>query len=176
MSQITDQELENLWRDPNFSGSFRGVEAFKILLKTDLNIEASENQIRRVLHKIPTYVLHQKRKRILERRHYDVRFYGETVQMDIGFMFKFENYTCFLLLIDIFSLKLFVQPLHSKKSEEVLLAFKKIFSQFDAKIHVLESDQGSEFFNKQFQSFVQKEKIVHKKKFGLHKGSLIHFT
>ena len=40
-TNVTDKKLLELWRDPNFSGSYRGIKTFKLLLKTDLNIDVS---------------------------------------------------------------------------------------------------------------------------------------
>lgn len=33
MTNISDQELLRLWKDPHFEGSFRGVLAFQKILK-----------------------------------------------------------------------------------------------------------------------------------------------
>jgi len=100
MSTITDERLLELWRDPNFSGSYRGIKTFQILLKTDLDIDVSTKRLFSVLKKDKNYIMHQKPVRNFERRHYDVNFYGELCQMDLAVMFKFSNYICFLLLID----------------------------------------------------------------------------
>ena len=140
---VSDEKLLQLWRDPNFSGSFRGIKSFQILLKTDKNIDVSQAQLYQVLRKDPIFLIHQRPIRNINRRPYDVRFYGETVQADIAYMFPYENFLYFLLVIDCFSLKVFVQPLTSKSSSAVIKAFETIFEEFNAPIHVLETDRGS---------------------------------
>jgi hypothetical protein len=93
------------------------------------------------------FILHQRPIRNIERRPFDVKFYGQVCQSDLAFMFKFEDYNSFLLLVDLFSLKVFVQPLKSKSSQNVKIAFEEIFKDFQSDIHILETDRGSGFGN-----------------------------
>ena len=58
-------------------------------------------------------------------------------------MMKQGDYNSFLLLIDLFSLKIFVKPLKSKSSQEVKSAFEDIFTEFKSDIHIIETDRGS---------------------------------
>ncbi len=46
---ISDQKILELWRDPTFSGSYRGIRTFQLLLKTDLNIDISQNRLYSIL-------------------------------------------------------------------------------------------------------------------------------
>jgi hypothetical protein len=170
MSTITDERLLELWRDPNFSGSYRGIKTFQILLKTDLDIDVSTKRLFSVLKKDKNYIMHQKPVRNFERRHYDVNFYGELCQMDLAVMFKFSNYIYFLLLIDCFSLKMFVKPLKSKSSANVASALEEIFQEFGAPIHVLQSDRGKEFIG--CKDLFRKKKIVFRPKYGKNKASI----
>ena len=85
---VSDEEILKLWRDPNFAGSYRGVRAFQTLLKTDLNIDASEQRLLNILKTDPLFLMHQTPKRHFQRRKYNIHFYGELVQMDIAFMFS----------------------------------------------------------------------------------------
>ena len=170
MSTITDQKLIQLWRDPNFSGSYRGVRTFQILLKTDLNIEVPQSRLFKVLKKDKNYIMHQKPVRNFERRHYDVNFYGELCQMDLAVMFNYSGYIYFLLLIDCFSLKMFARPLKNKSSPTVSKALNEIFEEFGAPIHVLQSDRGKEFIG--CKKLFQEKNIVFRPKFGKNKASI----
>jgi hypothetical protein len=167
---ISDEKILELWRDPTFSGSYRGVKTFKILLKTDLNIDVSQKRLYSILKKDSNYLIHTKPKRNFERRHYDLHNYGELVQADIAQMFEFNHYKYFLLLIDGYSSKIFVECLKSKNSEEVSRAFSKIFKEFGAPIHVLETDRGKEFLGAAKKLF-KTEKIYYKQKFGRNKAN-----
>ena len=168
-NMVSDEQLLQLWRDPNFSGSFRGVKSFQILLKTDKNIDVSQARLYKVLKNDSIFLIHQRPIRQIERRPYDVRYYGETVQADIAYMFAYEKYLYFLLVIDCFSLKIFVQPLVSKSSTAVSKAFETIFEEFNAPIHVLETDRGTEFIGSK--KFFRQHNIVFKTKFGRNKAS-----
>lgn len=168
-NMVTDEKLLQLWRDPNFSGSFRGVKSFQILLKTDKNIDVSESRLYKVLGNDSIFLIHQRPIRNIERRPYDVRYYGETVQADIAYMFPYEKFLYFLLVIDCFSLKIFVQPLISKSSTAVSKAFETIFEEFNAPIHVLETDRGTEFTGSK--KFFRQRNIVFKTKFGRNKAN-----
>ena len=144
-TNVTDKKLLELWRDPNFSGSYRGIKTFKLLLKTDLNIDVSENRLYKVIKTDPIFITHQRPKRKIIRRSYDVNNYGELVQADIAYMFNYDNYKYFLLLIDCFSSKIFTVPLKSRDSQTVAKAFEEIFNEFKATIYELQTDRGKEF-------------------------------
>jgi hypothetical protein len=140
---LSDSELLSYWRNPDFSGSYRGGKTFQIFLKTDLGEDIPLNRIYKVLKTDKIFILHQKPIRNIDRRPFDVKFYGQVCQSDLDFMFKFEDFNSFLLLIDVFSLKIFVQPLKSKSSQNVKNAFQQIFKDFKSDIHILETDRGS---------------------------------
>jgi hypothetical protein len=144
---LSDSEILSYWRNPEFSGSYRGAKTFQILLKTDLGEDVSINRIYKLMKTDKIFILHQKPIRNIERRPFDVKFYGQVCQSDLAFMFKFEDYNSFLLLVDLFSLKVFVQPLKSKSSQNVKIAFEEIFKDFQSDIHILETDRGSGFGN-----------------------------
>jgi IS30 family transposase len=166
---LTDNEILTHWKNPNFSGSYRGAKSFQIALFTDFGEHISMYRIYKVLKSEPVFLIHQKPIRKITRRPFDVKFYGQVCQSDLAFMFKWEEYNSFLILIDVYSLKLFVQILKSKSAQNVKEAFQKIFKDFDAPIHVLETDRGSEFIG--CKKFFKDNKIVFKTKFGRNKAS-----
>jgi hypothetical protein len=86
--------------------------------------------------------MHLKPQRQFDRRQYDLHRYGELVQADIAYMFPYNNYKYFLLVIDCYSSKIFTCPLKSKDSKTVANAFAKIFEEFKADISVLQTDKG----------------------------------
>lgn len=169
MSKISDSKLLQLWKDPHFEGSFRGAKAFQTILKTNLNINVSERRLRNLFLTDKLYLIHQKR-RSTDRRKYDLNFIGELLQADLAYMFDYEGFKYFLLVVDCFSSKLFVEPLKDKSSASVTKAFKKIFSQFGTKIYKIESDRGSEFKGSTKVLF-KKQNIFFKRKFGQHKAN-----
>jgi hypothetical protein len=141
----------------------------QILLQTDMGEEVPLNRIRNVLKHEKIFIIHQKPVRNIQRRKFDVRFYGEVCESDIAYMFPWEKFIYFLLFIDIFSLKIFAEPLQSKTSKAVKAAFEQIFKKFNGQVHVLETDRGSEFIG--CKSFFKEKKIVFKTKTGNNKAS-----
>jgi hypothetical protein len=170
----TDNKILQLWRDPTFAGSYRGIKTFQILLKTDLNIDISEKRLYKIIKKDPIFLIHQKRRRNFLRRSYDLRFYGELVQADIAYMFPFSNFLYFLVLIDCFSSKIFVSPLKSKTSIAVRTAFEKLFQKFNSPIQELQTDQGKEFLG--CKNLFKQEKILFKLKYGKNKANFAEWA
>ena len=170
MSAISDQQILDLWRSPNFSGSYRGIKTFQILLKTDLNIDVSEVRLYKLLKTDPIFLIHQRRQRNFERRSYDIRNYGELVQADIAYMFDYEDFKYFLLVVDCFSSKVFTVPLKQKDSNTVANAFSQIFDEFNAKIYEIQTDRGKEFLGASKKLFQEKE-ILYRTKRGKNKAN-----
>ena len=167
---ISDQKILELWKSPYFSGSYRGIRTFQILLKTDLDIDVSQKRLYSVLKKDSTFLIHQKPNRKIDRRSYDLHNYGELVQADIAYMFDYSGYKYFLLAVDCYSSKVFTIPLKSKDSKVVAEAFKQIFSEFKSKIYEIQTDRGKEFLGSCKKVF-KEEKILYKTKFGKNKAS-----
>ena len=167
---ISDKKLLELWRSPNFSGSYRGIKTFQILLKTDLNIEVSQERLYKLLKTDRIFLIHQRSPKKFDRRSYDVRNYGELVQADIAYMFEYDQFKCFLLAVDCFSSKIFTVPLKSRDSKTVAKAFEKIFKEFSAQIYEIQTDRGKEFLGPCKQLFVTK-KILYRTKLGKNKAN-----
>jgi len=96
---VTDRKLLQLWRSPSFSGSYRGIKTFQILLKTDLNIDVTQDRLYRILKKDSIFLIHQRPQRNFLRRSYDLQNYGELVQADIAYMFEYDSFKYFLLIV-----------------------------------------------------------------------------
>jgi len=170
---LSDEDILKLWRDPTFAGSYRGVKTFQTLLKTDRNITISEKQILNALKTDPLYLIHQRPKRYFSRRKYNVHFYGELVQADIAYMFSDSetNQKYFLLLIDVFSFKIFTRALKDRSSESVAKALLEILKEFKEPIYEIQSDQGREFLGKNVKNLLKKHNIFWKFKYGKNKAN-----
>jgi transposase InsO family protein len=170
---ISDEEILKLWRDPTFAGSYRGAKTFQTLLKTDLNIDVSEKRILNALKTDPLFLIHQTPKRHFKRRQYNVHFYGELVQADIAFMFSDSEtkQKYFLLVIDVFSFKIFTRALKDRSSASVAKALNDIVEEFKEPIYEIQSDQGREFLGKDVRHLLKKNKIFLKFKYGKNKAN-----
>lgn len=168
-SDITDEKLLKLWRDINFSGSYRGVKTFQILLKTDLNIDVSEKRLYNILKNDHIYLIHAKPKRNYLRRKFDLNSYGELIQSDIAYMFEYESFKYFLVIIDCFSNKIYAKALKDKTSQSVLECFKSLLAKFKFDtVTKLETDQGTEF--NLIKKYCKENNIIFKYKYGANKA------
>jgi Integrase core domain/Chromo (CHRromatin Organisation MOdifier) domain len=164
---LTDSEIKNLWQDENFFASFSGINNFKAALFTTFGQNISAKRIKDILNDIPSYVSRIKPRKRFPRRPYDVYGFGQLLQADLAVMFKFEEFYYFLLVIDVFSRRIFCEPLKRKTSVLVKEAFNKIFDEINNPIRVLQTDQGAEF--KGLKKYFEEKDIRHQYKIGFTK-------
>lgn len=168
-NDIEDQILK-LWHDPNWIGSFRGIKTFQLLLKTEKNIDISTKELTKILRNDSLYLMHLRPKVQIHRRHYYLNTIGELLQSDLGYMFSFNVYKYFLLVIDCYSLKIFVKALHNKTSASVLASFEDILKNFSSTtIYKIEVDQGTEF--NLVSKYCKTHNIIFKYKYGQNKAN-----
>ena len=174
---LSDEDIIKLWHNTDFAGSFRGVRTFQTLLKTDLNIDIPENRLLNIFKTDSLFLMHQRPKRNFPRRRYDINFYGQLVQIDIAFMFPDEDTgdKYFLLAIDIFSFKIFVEPLKDRNTQTIVLALHAIFKRFKHSIFEIQSDQGKEFLSAAVKSFLKENKTFLSLKYGKNKASVAEY-
>ncbi len=166
------EEIQKLWRDPKFPGSYSGLANFQAVLKLDKGINISKEKLYEILSKDRNYILEMRKvKKKFKRRPMNTHGYGILWQADLGQMYTFNGYTTFLLCIDIFSRRIFCRLLKSKQASEVERAFMSIFSAAKIKPEKIETDQGSEFRNNR--GFFEKEKIFLKFKVGANKARYV---
>jgi len=173
-NNIDENQILQLYKDINFPGSFRGIKTFQAVLQSDKGIHISENKLRQILQKEPTYLMHQLKPFKTKRRSTITHNYGELVQADVAYMFsESENLkpSYFLLLIDVYSNKIFVEVLKDKEGTTIAKALEEIFKQFGAPIYEIQTDKGSEFTGKACKALFQKLKIIFRVKRGLNKAS-----
>jgi len=75
--QLSDEDILKLWKNPEFIGGFRGLRSFRLLLKTDIGVDVSENRLRKILNREPIFLIHQRRPQKFERR----KFYLSAIGM-----------------------------------------------------------------------------------------------
>ena len=57
---LSDEEILQLYKDPNFVASFTGVRNFRNFLFTEKGEHVSEKRIYSILKKDPNYIIHMK--------------------------------------------------------------------------------------------------------------------
>ena len=129
------------------------------------NIKSVPNYSAKIGKFLQSYGLHSVNKRIVKktfpRRRVVARFKNDLWQADLieYQQLKYQNsgYKFILLVIDVFSKVIYVEPLKKKTGEQTAEAMEKILDQATAPPVMLVTDGGKEFFN----SFFRKVMIGH---------------
>jgi len=172
-NEISDDELEALWKDRDFPGHYSGIAYFQHVLDMYKGIKVSQNRIRKVLNGIRNYEVHVRKKSKGPRRHYDVHSYGELVQGDLAVMWQMDGYQYFVLVTDVYSMNIYTRSLKTKTAKEMKTALEDIFTN-DMKMYPskFETDQGGEFEGKVMKEYYLENKVYYKTKFGHNKASV----
>lgn len=84
---LSDQDLERLYQDEKFGGSFSGGKVFQQFLLTDFGEYIPLTRIYKILNNLNFYNFVVRPIRKFPQRHYDVRGYLEIVQADLVSIF-----------------------------------------------------------------------------------------
>ena len=107
--------------------------------------------------------LHKPKRINFERRRVISNHIDHIWGIDLITMIKYSkqnnNYKYILTVIDFFSKFSFCYPLKNKNYNEIINSFKDIFKKSKRKPKMIQSDEGSEFTNKQVQKFFNDNNI-----------------
>ena len=157
-----DEYLTQMYYNPKRAGALGGVERLYRDVKKDGKYDISRAQLKKWLMKQDTYTLHKPARRHYKRNRVIVGGMDELWQMDLADMQTMaaenDGYRYLLVCIDVFSKYLWVIPLKTKTGPALVTAFKKILES-GRKPEKIQTDQGTEFFNKHFKDLMKKEEI-----------------
>ena len=144
---------------PSHPGSFSGLTSLSRVTGIKPSIlEKYMNQER-------SFSLHRPvRKRMPQYRKYRAAFAKYQFQADLNDMsalVRFNRGNRYILtVIDVFSRYAWAAPMRSKTGVEMVTVFEKIFHDKGAPVN-LQTDQGGEFFNAPFQTFLRDQQVNH---------------
>ena len=157
-----DEYLTQLYYNPKRSGSFGGVERLYRDVKKEGKYDISRAQLKKWLMKQDTYTLHKQARRHYKRNRVIVGGIDELWQMDLADMQAHakenDGYRYLLVCIDVFSKYVWVIPLKNKTGPALVTAFKEILES-GRKPQKIQTDEGTEFFNKHFKDLMKTEEI-----------------
>ncbi len=174
---VSDEELKNLWsgNDPTFHSAHSGSRNFWLALKVEKGIDVPYRRVLKVLRSIEDYAITQRRVFKFPRQNYNsVRGFFALVQADSMHIFPHNGYTRILILVDVFSAKLFARALKSGTAAETTDALKSIFAEAGTKPSRIETDRGTEFA-KETKAYLKKERIFWAPKISLHKANFAEY-
>ena len=172
--QLNDKKLRKIYFDPGHPGGFSS--AYKLYKFAKREIPALKyNDVKNWLAKQESYTLHRQIRHNFPRRKTITSGIDQQWQADLAILDSLNKYNDgfrhLLTVIDIFSRFAFAYPLKSKKSSEVIKAFKVIFSK--RKPVYLQTDQGGEFYNKEFLKFMDDNNVKLFSTFSDTKASIV---
>lgn len=149
--------LPNIYYNPTNPLSFSGAR--NILKK----YPKSKKEIKDWLDSQNTYTLHKPVRRKFSRLHYTTKNVDDLWEMDLADLTSLQSYNdgnkFLLVVIDVLSKYLWVEPLINKSGNTVCQALEKIFLTSGRRPVVLQSDKGKEFLNKNVQKLLDQVKI-----------------
>jgi transposase InsO family protein len=160
-SEKIDEKLKLNYYSPELPGSYSGLETFYKELKKR-NINYSKSDIKRWLQSQNSYSHHFPARKNFPRLRVLVHSIDQTWQIDlidVSNIAKFNDGFNFLITcIDVFSKYAWAIPLKNKSAKSVIKSFEQILKS-GRKPEKIQSDEGKEFFNKDFQRFLSAHDI-----------------
>ena len=134
------------------------------------NIKSTPNFSAKINDFLQQYDLHSKNRKIVKRtfprRRVIARFKDDLWQADLieypdHFVYKNNGFKYILLVIDVFSKFVYVEPIKKKTGDRTAEAISKIIDKNNGPPVMLVTDGGKEFFNSQFQNVMISQNINH---------------
>ena len=157
-----EKKLTSVYLDPSHPASFGGVDAVYRAIKEQGETDISRKDVQDWLSQQDVYTLHKPARRRYKRSRVIVSGINAQFQADLADVQNLSRYNkgCKYLLtcIDVFSKYAWTVPLKTKTGQELVKAFQTILSS-GRKPNKLQTDQGKEFVNENFQKFLRDENI-----------------
>jgi transposase InsO family protein len=155
---MATNDLATIYYEPTNPGSYGGVKALHRHTK-----QRPLKEVAKWLSGEDTYTLHKPAIRKFPRRRTIVGVIDQQWQSDLVDLKNLakhnDGYRYILTCIDVLSKCAWALPLKDKKGTTLTAAFRKIFEESARKPSVLQTDQGTEFKNATFQTFLKENKI-----------------
>lgn len=154
--------LKSIYFDVNCPASFTGPGKLYQFVKSQGKYNISRNKIKHWLQEQDVYTLHKDIKRKFSRRRIitsgvDIQWGADLASVSNTAKYNVSvNYL--LVVTDIFSKYLFVEPLKTKRAKDVADAFDRIL-RHGRSPQILQTDKGGEFNNRLFKSELRKKGI-----------------
>lgn len=158
--------LKKNYNVPGKSGAFYSARKLKRMLFDDHKLRVSEEEIQKWLEGDLSYSIHKPRRKIFPRNPIIATHIDNNWQGDVAVMTKYKKlnkgYAYFLLVIDVVSRFIWGEPMKTKEGPETKKAFETILkTAFPRHPEKLQTDDGREFFNKNFSDLMKKNNINH---------------
>ena len=162
---MSDSYLKDIYYNPKRPGSYGGITSLWNAVKADGNpLQMKYNDVRKWLQDEEVYNLHKPYNDDFKRESIIVGQMDEQWDSDLMVLDKLAKYNkgfkYLVVFIDLFSRKLWVEPLKKKTPEEMVQAMKKVFKK-GRKPKTIRSDSGGEYMGRTVQKFLKDNDIYH---------------
>ena len=152
--------LQNIYFDPKHPAGFSSAsKLFRFVKEKYTNVTLRDVKI--WLAGQDAYTLHKPLRHRFKRRKTLSKGIDYQWQADLAFLINLKRYNkgyqYLLTVIDVFSRFAFALPLKSKTRNEIINAFQLLFK--TRKPKYLQTDDGTEFHNKDFKAFLKKHDV-----------------
>jgi hypothetical protein len=121
--------------------------------------------------------LHRTARKNFLRRHTIIKGYKDLWQIDLAEMQQYaeenDGYRYIVVCINCYSKFVYTRPVKNKTGVEVTQAMKSIIEEASYAPNNLQSDQGKEFYNSNFQALMKKYKINHYSTYSTKKAAIV---
>ena len=157
----TSQLLQKLYYEMDRPSALGGVDK---LYRAARRYGLKRTQVLDWLRQQPGYTLHKPARKHFRRNRvivFDIDSQWQADLVDLQHLSQWnQGYKYLLTCIDVLSKYAWVVPLKSKTGASLVVAFESIFQE-GRKPEKLQTDAGTEFKNKTFQTFLKKENVHH---------------
>lgn len=170
-TNLTDEEIRDLWKNEAFPGSFSSARTFQQALLLDKQINLPLMRVYKALSTLPEYLVLLRPIRHFPKRSYKgVHGFFNLVQADIALMPKSGKYSYILVVIDVFSRHLYAKLMKTKTAKETVRCFEAIFSKVKLYPSELQTDEGGEFRSPYTKAYFQRNDIYWSPRINPHKA------
>jgi transposase InsO family protein len=153
--------LENIYGTVNHPASLSSAKKIRNELKKSYDINISHREVQEWLNEKRSYSLHKRALRHYERNPTVVSNLDDQWQIDLFFLPDLGGEKRIaLLVIDLASRFVWVEPIRNKSGPEVSYAMRKILERANPRKPIkIQGDDGTEFFNKHFKQLMKEYDI-----------------
>ena len=157
------RRLAAIYYDPSSPGGYRGPEA--LYQEARKHIVLSREQVTEFILQQASYTKHRQYRKIKRYRRVMTKGPNYLWQIDLldfttpRYTLVNSGYRYILCCIDTFSKRLWTWPLRTKTAQEVHDALFYTILNSDPRVQKIQTDQGMEFFNTQFRTFLENMEI-----------------
>ena len=161
-----DTILKEIYYNPENPASFCGISKLFNAVKKDGRLDISRYRVKKWLYEQDVYTTHSPTFLIFPRRRVYASAIDELYDADLAelpgrFPRANQGVKFLLVVVDVLSRFLFVEPLKFKNAEHIVRGFGNIFKKSSRICSRLRSDKGGDFVSLKLSRFLKSKGIIH---------------